>query len=76
MAKIVGTGGRSLRNGTTEDDNDSGLGEEDTLLGGADNDSVYGGYTASGSEGTDTLINVERVQFSDTNLMFDSVSWM
>jgi len=62
----------------------SGAGGNDTLDGGAGNDTaVYSGAradysipgatngTVTGSEGTDTLISIERYQFSDLTLAFD-----
>ena len=63
----------------------NGLGGNDFLDGGADLDTaVYagprasstiarttGGFTVSGPEGTDTLVNIERLHFSDANVAFD-----
>jgi len=70
---MTDTSGKDSLTGTTEDDTISGLGEDDTLPDGAGNDTIYGGsgYTVSGSEGTETLPNVQPLLFSDMNLVLD-----
>ncbi len=82
---IVGTDGTDNLTGTAGNDSLNGLGGDDFLDGGAGADtavysgssSAFGinttasGFSVSGPEGNDTLINMERFDFQDKNLAFD-----
>jgi Ca2+-binding RTX toxin-like protein len=81
---LTGTAGVDSLIGSVAHDTLTGLGADDSLNGGAGVDTaVYSGARAGYSitrtdtglsvsgEGTDTLINIERLQFSDGGLAFD-----
>ncbi|SFM66285.1 DUF4214 domain-containing protein [Nitrosomonas communis] len=82
---MVGTDGADTLTGTAGNDFLNGLGGDDSLDGGAGADtavysgssSAFGinatasGFSVSGPEGNDTLVNMERFDFQDKNLAFD-----
>jgi len=81
---LVGTAGDNVISGGGGNDTLTGGAGNDTLDGGAGADTaVYSGEragytipgaasgTVTGPDGTDTLSNIERYQFSDKNLAFD-----
>ena len=82
---MVGTDGADTLTGTDGNDFLNGLGGDDSLDGGAGADTaVYSGnssafditatasgFSVSGPEGNDTLVNMERFDFQDKNLAFD-----
>ncbi len=81
--QIKGTGNTDYLPGTTVADLILGLGGDDTLIGGLGDDTldggtgidtaVYSGTRASHklTDGTDTLISIERLKYSDVNVALD-----
>lgn len=82
---IVGTPGNDILTGGSGNDTLVGAGGNDTLDGGAGVDTAVfsgayaayaiaksgAGFTVAGPEGTDTLVNIERLQFADAGVALD-----
>lgn len=73
---LIGGAGNDLLNGLAGDDFLDGGGGADTALYSSNRaeytiNTTASGFTVSGPEGNDTLINIERFDFADINLAFD-----
>jgi len=69
----AGSGADTLRGGAGNDTLDGGAGRDTAVFSGSRAAYSVGvaGATISGPEGSDVLVNIERLQFSDDSLAFD-----